>query len=506
MVKTAIVYIVDLASNFFDLVGDILAEMDKSKDDKTKKGASSKSSKSTSNDSVEQKKASTAAEVPAQVPEARVEQCGGSAPLHHDQTESLTLLAQSIASITQNLKDVQTNQQDMVNVMLEAGAKPFFGKGKGRGKTSGTRGEQPPRGPGIPAKTASRRENDPPAAKRPRRDEGTVNLAYDNTDVEYSDEYDDELEYDFTSDEIETQIDEFLKTAHDVVTPPAPQVQRAAVAGPSGDPPQAAQAAQAQAQATQEEVLADVLDEGLANFAQDLATDEDVGPAVSKQLAEIMNNLLSKKLSEDKIKSRIEENPPPNNIPLLHPPRVNEAIWEVIKSGPRSGDIRMRKIQVRLTRGLSALARLADILLECKTRATAPDLTDSLNRLLQAFALLSNANYEISLRRRETLRSQLNSKYSRLCYQSTPVTSFLFGDDITKTVEDITKVQRLGANISYGGGFGGYNGNRGGGFSPNRGRGRGRGQPQYYRGRGRGDSSKNGRWRGNGKKPGGNRQ
>ena len=167
----------------------------------------------------------------------------------------------------------------------------------------------------------------------------------------------------------------------------------------------------------------------------------------------------------------------------------------------------MRKIQVRLTRGLSALARLADILLECKMRATAPDLTDALNRLLQGFTLLSNANYEMSLRRRETLRSQLNNRYSRLCYQSNPVTSLLFGDDITKTVEDITKVQRLGANISYGNNYTNNN-NRGRGFSSNRGGYRGgRGRGQFYRGRGRGDNtSKNGSWRGNGKKPGGNRQ
>ena len=166
-------------------------------------------------------------------------------------------------------------------------------------------------------------------------------------------------------------------------------------------------------------------------------------------------------------------------------------------------------MQVRVTRGLVALARLADQLLKAKKQGAAPDLSEGLNKALQAFALISNANYELSLRRRETLKSQLNPRFNRLCYPSTPVTSNLFGDDVTKQVEDITKVQKLGASIGQNfGNFGGggrFNGNNNN-YS-NRGYGRGyggrnRGGRGSFRGqRGRQDNTpKNSKWRGSGYK------
>ena len=331
-----------------------------------------------------------------------------------------------------------------------------------------------------------------PARKKQRRDHAASVMYSQESDPDYySDDSFSEGEIAFTSDEIENQIDEFLKTAHDTIAPKKlPPL--LPLAGPSGSGACAQQ---------QDEVSDEPLDEGLSHFAQDLATDEDYGPELITQLAEVLNNILSKKLSEEKLKTRIDENPPPWNIPLLHPPRVNEAIWEVLKAGPRSSDIRMRKIQVRLTRGLVALARLADSLLSHKKKGTSPNLGAALDMALQSFTLVGNANYELSLRRRETLRTQLNPQYGRLCYQSTPITENLFGDDITKRVEDITKVQRLGYNLGKNsnknynnGGRGGktyYNNNRGGG----RGRGRGRGS---FNQRSNDYGSKNGKWRGGG--------
>ena len=144
-----------------------------------------------------------------------------------------------------------------------------------------------------------------------------------------------------------------------------------AAAGPSDPQP-----------GTSRDVAPEDLDASLSFLAQDLSTDDDFGPELTNQLAEVLNNILGKKLSEDKLKTRIEDNPPPRNIPLLHPPRVNECIWELIKSGPRSSDIRMKKIQVRLTRGLVALARLTDKVLLHKKAGTFPNLAELLDLAL----------------------------------------------------------------------------------------------------------------------------
>ena len=423
---------------------------------------------------------------------------GPEAPATNEtQLPSFGELFKSISSLTEGLKSVKENHEDLVQVMMAAGGEPYFpkGKGKGVGKRSAPRDKSPAtttRGE-SPANT-TRGPQAPPPEKKQRR----AHTMSDDDD--YDDDYyhvdNEDSEPEFTSDEVENQIDEFLKTATETVFKKS-SLPPVTMPGPSGCSSQAPAAA-----ASAEFLVEDVLDEGLSTFAQDLATDEDLGPEVAKQLADIMTNLLGKKLSDEKIKTRIDENPPPSNIPLLHPPRVNECVWELLKAGPRSSDIRMRKIQVRLTRGLVALARLADLLLQHKKKGTVPDLAESLNRALQSFALIANANYEISLRRRETLRGQLNPKFNRLCYPSTPVTENLFGDDITKRVEDINKVQRLGADLGQG-----YRGRyNGGGRGYGRGfqRGRGRGSPSY-RGQ-RGTQPKNWRGRGSGAKNNNNRQ
>ena len=484
---------VSLESNKFDVVGFIMAEMDANMDvAESKQKITSKVSKSANSDAGEavEKREGTSEHVDGlrdKVTTPRGEQ---------PSPPTLDALMNTIASLTKSLKTVRENQDDMVSCMMAAGAKPYPGKGKGVGKRSLPRDDSASRPPVV--KHTSKRVPAPPVSKRARRESTDMN--YRDSDLDYSgddnDSEDDEIA--FTSDDIENQIDAFLQSAQ-TAGPPAkklPPLLPLSTPSTSGS-----QATRGRAPTDGEDHMEEVMDESLALFAQDLTTDEDMGPDVNRQLAEIMTNLLGKKMSDEKVKAKIEEYPPPRNVPLLHPPRVNEEIWELMKAGPRSSDIRMRKIQVRLTRGLVALARLAEVLLLNKKRGANPDLGDCLNVALQAFALIGNANYELSLRRRETLRSQLNPKYSRLCYPSTPVTSDLFGDDVSKLVEDITKVNKIGANISQNQYQNrGYNNNNNNNNRYGQGRGGKRNQGSY-RGKGRADNkqSKNGKGRGNGR-------
>ena len=62
--------------------------------------------------------------------------------------------------------------------------------------------------------------------------------------------------------------------------------------------------------------------------------------------------------------------------------------------------------------------------------------------------LLANANQELTYRRRELMRPQLNSNYRHLCSPSNPVTAELFGDDLPKAVKDISDTNRLSSNLN----------------------------------------------------------
>ena len=66
-----------------------------------------------------------------------------------------------------------------------------------------------------------------------------------------------------------------------------------------------------------------------------------------------------------------------------------------------------------------------------------------MDHLIHAVVLLMSANRELNLKRRDLLRPDLNKQYGALCNPSTPMSTFLFGDDLNKEVEELTKSNKL---------------------------------------------------------------
>ena len=54
--------------------------------------------------------------------------------------------------------------------------------------------------------------------------------------------------------------------------------------------------------------------------------------------------------------------------------------------------------------------------------------------LSDSITLLGQAQFNLSLRRRYIIRPYLKKKYANLCNINTPITSFLFGDDVQKEI------------------------------------------------------------------------
>ena len=109
-----------------------------------------------------------------------------------------------------------------------------------------------------------------------------------------------------------------------------------------------------------------------------------------------------------------------------------------------------------------------------------------------ALGLLGHYNRQTNVKRRENHKPDLDFQYHHLCTPSQPYSEFLYGDDVTKNVQEIQNVNRVGRKISSDHQYG-----RGRGFgmrSSEVGRGRGRGGNRghggrrggFGRGRGRG--------------------
>ena len=74
---------------------------------------------------------------------------------------------------------------------------------------------------------------------------------------------------------------------------------------------------------------------------------------------------------------------------------------------------------------------------------------DKRNVLTHKAVILLSANRELNLKKRKDLiRTDLNKQYASLCNPSTAVSTFLFGDDLNKEVEELTKSHKVSSKVT----------------------------------------------------------
>jgi hypothetical protein len=171
--------------------------------------------------------------------------------------------------------------------------------------------------------------------------------------------------------------------------------------------------------------------------SQEFSVAEKTGPAIDDKLAQLIADLLPEKLPKTKLEELVEKYPRPDNCPLLVAPRCNKAVWHQLKLPPKTLDTSLQKCQKLLVASLCAIIQ-----------ATAKATDELKIPLTHAIVLALSANWEFNQKRRDLLRPHLNSRYSALCNPSTPITTELFGDDIGKEIDEVTKTSRLGLKLS----------------------------------------------------------
>lgn len=191
-------------------------------------------------------------------------------------------------------------------------------------------------------------------------------------------------------------------------------------------------------------------DKLLQEIAGDFTEDTDIGPDINGKLASIINDAVSKKLGGEKIKELLGKYPRPKNC-TTQVPKVNPEIWTKLPPPSKSRDIRMQKSQKHLEKSISSLSILADDILSVKTNKTPEklDLNDTLRKLLDAITLVGLAQQELSLKRRELMKLDMNPEYRQLCSAQVPVTKLLFGDDLPKSIKDLNETNKVAGKLGF---------------------------------------------------------
>ena len=176
-----------------------------------------------------------------------------------------------------------------------------------------------------------------------------------------------------------------------------------------------------------------VSDEGINGdsfklLAEEFTVTEKTSSAIDTNLAEIVKSLLNDKLPKEKLSEVQAKYLRPENCTNLVAPKINKQIWQQLRQETRNNNSAFQKAQSLLISGLYAVLQM------CNSSSG-----EQKNALTHTAVLLLSANRDLNLKRRDLIRPDLNKQYSSLCNPSTTISTVLFGDNLNKEVEELTK-------------------------------------------------------------------
>lgn len=230
----------------------------------------------------------------------------------------------------------------------------------------------------------------------------------------------------------------------------------------------------------------------LEQMKTESSTEEPKGPKIQELLAQNVTNFMRNRPDEAKLNKAMDDYLPPENCPGLETIRVNPNIWRNISHEARTQDLKQQRLHRSFIKGVSAMVQMIDILVTDWDAHTGILNEDAFQRIMShatnSLKFLGNSNFGLCMRRREFLRSAIKPEYMHLCSTSAPFTTQLFGDEVLKTIKELSEENRVTNPVFQRP------------ANPFRGRGRGRGRASYPARSGKGGPFKNrGRARGRGR-------
>ena len=187
-------------------------------------------------------------------------------------------------------------------------------------------------------------------------------------------------------------------------------------------------------------------DPDLQAMQEDMDKEEAVGPPTTAQLAGFMNKLIEKSAKEEKIDKLYESYLKPENIEGFYHTKVNPELWRNLPIPARARDIKLQRIQRRISTATTAVLKGVEGIL--KIKATCPALNGPAKDLFNALILLESSNNEVNFRRKDFLKPNINGKFHELIKTPTKGNKLLFGDDLPKYVRELTENNKVG-DITY---------------------------------------------------------
>ena len=182
----------------------------------------------------------------------------------------------------------------------------------------------------------------------------------------------------------------------------------------------------------------------IAKLTNTLQLTEQVGPAIDGKLASLASKIMRENANEEKITELKKQRETPKNCTILSETMVNQGVWNNLDESARYTDLKFRKVQKSLIKGIIVVVSEVSELMG----NSGLQKEDTVSALLDGVVFQANANRELNYRWREPMRPQLNTNYRHLCSPSNPVTAELFKDYLPKAVKDISDTNCLSSKLT----------------------------------------------------------
>ena len=186
----------------------------------------------------------------------------------------------------------------------------------------------------------------------------------------------------------------------------------------------------------------------LHSLKQFFESEEKCGGTIHDDLAQILNDGLVAKLSETKINEVGNKYLRPQNCNNFVVPKVNEEIWDKLSRATMQKDVSMQKIQGFLMKGIISLTSLLDKVMATLNTDIPLDPAEVWTMATDTFQMLAFTSAALSQKRKELIKPDLDKSYKRLCGGKRPVSTWLFGDELTKQIKDINESQKVGRKVT----------------------------------------------------------
>ena len=155
--------------------------------------------------------------------------------------------------------------------------------------------------------------------------------------------------------------------------------------------------------------------------------------------------------NQDSYKALLNSHRPPENCKFLNVPLINEAIYKGLPPPVKRKDGEMADIQKDILSGNCAVLKIANQILEADAKSEMVNSKEIVKMCLDAVTLLGLAHCKLNNFRKNTLQPSLDPNIRDVCSARHEVTTYLFGDDLAKSIKEAKELNKITHLMQKGG-------------------------------------------------------